>query len=86
MCFGGTAVNANGTIGEVLREIRKESGLTLPRIAELSGLSSSAICAYERGARGVSLDGLYRLARTYDVDPLLLVSVMERRVQLSAAS
>ena len=70
-------------VGHVLREIRADLGLSLHQLAERSdgAVKMTTLGSYERGERMVSIDVLIRLARVYCVDPGVLVSVIERRVQ-----
>lgn len=70
-------------VGEVLREVRRDAGLSQHAVAEQTGgaVKASLLGSYERGERVVSADRLIELARLYSVDPGVLMSVIERRVQ-----
>ena len=62
-------------VGERLRSIRKQKGLSLQEVERLSGqeFKASVLGAYERGERAISVPRLHRLARLYavPVDQLL---------------
>ena len=60
--FGGFAVITNR-----LRELRKARGLTLEKLAELSGVSVSQINRIERQQRGWSVESLPKLAKALGV-------------------
>lgn len=55
--------------GEYLRSKRKEKGLTLKQLAELSGLSDAYICHVENGKRGIpSTENVNKLAQALGID------------------
>jgi transcriptional regulator with XRE-family HTH domain len=56
-------------VGDRLREVRREKGLSLHDVQARSALEfkASALGAYERGERVISLPRLLRLARLYGV-------------------
>jgi transcriptional regulator with XRE-family HTH domain len=56
-------------VGERLRAIRKQKGLSLQEVERLSGqeFKASVLGAYERGERAISVPRLHRLARLYAV-------------------
>ena len=54
--------------GEKLSEARKEAGLTQDKIAEMTGMSVSAIRRYERGISSPATRTLQTLASIYDKD------------------
>ena len=49
-------------IGQRLRALRKERGLTQDHLGELSGLSGKFIGEVERGQKSISIDSLYAVA------------------------
>jgi transcriptional regulator with XRE-family HTH domain len=57
----------DGHIGKVLRRVRKDRGLSLRRVAELSEgrFTPTTIAGYERGERSISTARLVSLARIY---------------------
>lgn len=50
-------------IGSLLRNLRKESGLSQRQLAERSGLSHEHICAIENGKYNVGIDTLSAITR-----------------------
>jgi DNA-binding transcriptional MerR regulator len=52
-------------LGPRLRRLRKERGLTLDRVATMTGLSTSFISALERGSSGASVATLRRVLSAY---------------------
>ena len=49
-------------IGQRLRALRKEQGLTQDKLGELAGLSGKFIGEVERGQKSISIDSLYAVA------------------------
>jgi transcriptional regulator with XRE-family HTH domain len=49
-------------LGQRLRALRKERGLTQEKLGELSGLSAGFIGEVERGSKSISIDSLYALS------------------------
>lgn len=72
MDVAGGEVNGIGEqVGERLRAIRRQKGLSLHDVEARSGLEfkASVLGAYERGERALSVARLVRLAELYDVPP-----------------
>lgn len=55
-------------LGERLRQLRKDSGMTLRDLAERSGLSAGMLSQIENGAADPSLGSLRKLASVFDAD------------------
>lgn len=78
--------------GAVARALRLRRGLTLDRLAELSGLSKGHLSRFERGEKSLSIASLMRLASSLDTsvsrllgehvddDLLHLVRAQERKM------
>lgn len=66
-------------LGDRLRRLRHEKGLSLEEVARRIGMSFAALGAYERGERKPSMDRLERLARFYDVSVDYLLGRSEYR-------
>jgi transcriptional regulator with XRE-family HTH domain len=49
--------------GELIREIRRESGLSQAELARRAGMSRSVLSAYEHSHRQPGVDALARIAR-----------------------
>lgn len=67
-------------LGERVRELRLDAGLTQRQVATAAGVSDRTVSAIEMGRRGASVPVLNRLARALRVDPLSL-----RRPLIAAA-
>lgn len=57
------------TIGENIRRIRKERGLTLRQLGDMLGTTEAYIRAYESGRRNPKPSSLERIAKALDVSP-----------------
>lgn len=57
----------NTILGEQIRNLRKSKKMTLSVMAERVGITTSAIAAYENGARTPSLDILIKIAKLFNV-------------------
>jgi transcriptional regulator with XRE-family HTH domain len=77
----GTAVEAvsSGLLGERVRELRRRRGLTLERLAELSGVSRAMISKLERGEKNPTLVVAAKLAEGLGVTLSRLAGMEERR-------
>jgi transcriptional regulator with XRE-family HTH domain len=65
----GRDLTYNESVGQRLRSIRKQRGLSLQDVEEISGreFKASVLGAYERGERALSLPRLQRLAAFFNV-------------------
>lgn len=57
----------NKRIGQRIRELRKQAGLTQEGLAEKAGMDFTSIGAAERGSRNLSLRSLARVAEALGV-------------------
>ncbi len=64
-------------VGEKLRRIRQDRGLSLQEVCSRSGDSFvvSTLSAYERGKRSLSLERLYELASIYGQSPVSILDI-----------
>jgi transcriptional regulator with XRE-family HTH domain len=64
-------------VGEKLRRLRQDRGLSLQEVCERSGGSFvvSTLSAYERGKRSLSLERLFELASIYGQSPMGILDV-----------
>lgn len=72
-------------VGERLRAIRRQKGLSLHDVEARSGMEfkASVLGAYERGERAISVPRLLRLANIYDVpSDQLLPRLVEAEIDL----
>jgi predicted transcriptional regulator len=65
------------TIGEVLRSVRTEAGMSQNELEELSGIPKARISRYENGHVEPSLRSLARLARGLGVSPAYVVRLAD---------
>jgi transcriptional regulator with XRE-family HTH domain len=70
---------SSGRLGERVRALRRERGLTLERLAERSGVSRAMISKLERGEKNPTLVVAAKVAEGLGVDLSRLVGVEERR-------
>lgn len=70
----------NQTVGERLRAIRRQKGLSLQEVEALSRqeFKASVLGAYERGERSLSLPRMHRLAAFYGVPVDQMLPQVER--------
>lgn len=59
--------NLHRVIGETIRNLRKERGLTLKQMARRTGLSVSLLSQIERAESSASISSLYKIATALDV-------------------
>jgi len=63
------------TIGEAIKNRRKELGITQPHLAELARISTNTLYKLERGQSNPSLDVLNKLAEVLGMELKLEVSL-----------
>lgn len=56
-------------VGENIRRLRTEAGLSQEKLAEVAGLHRTYIGAIERGERNVSLENIVEIAHALQVKP-----------------
>ena len=69
------------SIGNTLRELRKEHNLTQSEVAERLELSVIHYSLIEQGQRKFSLDVLYRMMRLFDVNADRILSITPVQMQ-----
>lgn len=57
-----------GSVGEVLRTIRKNKGIKLKELAQMTGLTESAISKYENDKRKPSMENYFKLLEALGAD------------------
>ena len=65
--------NLQRTVGENLRRIRRERGLSQEKFADTLGVHRTYMGGLERGERNLTLKSLEKIARVLEVDPLELL-------------
>jgi transcriptional regulator with XRE-family HTH domain len=66
-------------LGQRLRALRQQAGLSQERLGERSGLSGKFIGEVERGEKSISIDSLYRVAVALEVPLRHLTDVRSGR-------
>ena len=81
------------TVGENIRRIRKERGLTQKQLGELVGASEAYIRAYESGRRNPKPSSLEKIANALAVNPEVLensdfdmIKAMHRLFQIARST
>ena len=79
-------------LGERIKEVRKTNGITQEKLAELIGVSRTAITRWESGETNPTVDHLIAVCRVlqinegallgHDIDNQLIMSLREMRVSL----
>jgi transcriptional regulator with XRE-family HTH domain len=64
-------VNSALALGSVLRDRRRERGLSQKQLAERTGITQPTISNVERGASRTSIDTVLRLAAKLDLELLI---------------
>jgi len=57
----------HAALGAAIRAAREETGVTIERLADLTGLSQSFVGRLERGVVNVSVERLARVAEALDI-------------------
>ncbi|MEM7124443.1 MAG: XRE family transcriptional regulator [Pseudomonadota bacterium] len=61
-------------MGERVRQLRAEHGLTLAQVAALSGISISTLSKLENGQTGLHLDNMIRLSAAFEMPASILIN------------
>lgn len=69
-------------VGKAIRTLRKEKGLSLRELSQLSGLSTGFLSMVERGRSSLALTSLNNVAKALDTD-LADLFASERKVRVS---
>lgn len=67
--------------GEVLRDLRKQRGLSQEKLAELANLHDRHISFIERGLRKPSIVIVFQLAKALNIEASELIRMVEKRIQ-----
>ena len=61
--------------GPVLRNIRKAKNLTVDRVCEIAGISTSTLNQLEQGGRNLSMRTMFVLMEVYQVDANTILNI-----------
>ena len=65
------------TVGENIKKIRKEKGLTQKELGKLCGMSEAQIGQYENGLRNPKMETLEKIANALDISYFELLDISE---------
>ena len=65
------------TVGENIKKIRKEKGLTQKELGKLCGMSEAQIGQYENGLRNPKMETLKKIANALDISYFELLDISE---------
>lgn len=68
-------------IGNVLRKLRKEKGMSQEVLSGLAGLDRTHYSKLERGLRSPTVDTLFKLAQALDTQPHKVMLAIEKAVE-----
>ena len=66
------------SVGENIRKIRKQQGLSMAELGERIGITAAALSRYELGQRKIGIGTLRRIAQALNVNPFELYPEDER--------
>ena len=72
------------TVGTILRETRRQRGLTQRQLAKAAHVGENSVTRYERGQSDPPLDALIRIADALDVRLSYLLLLAENRANANA--
>lgn len=78
---GGIVSDGLPDVGEIVRRLRLQRGLSLSEVAERTGISASFLSAVELGKSDIALKRLARLARFYGHDVGSLLGYSARQAE-----
>ena len=61
--------------GPILRSIRKKKKLTVDKVCEITGISTSTLNQIEQGGRNLSMKTLFVLMEVYQVDANTILNI-----------
>lgn len=61
--------------GPILRSLRKEKNLTVDKVCEIAGISTSTLNQIEQGGRNLSMRTLFVLMEVYQVDANTILNI-----------
>ncbi|WP_301003465.1 helix-turn-helix transcriptional regulator [Pseudoalteromonas sp.] len=73
-------MNLIEAFGQVLKQLRKEKGLSQEKLAELCGLDRTYVSMLERGKRQPTLTTIFKIGNVLHIKPYKLVLRIEESI------
>lgn len=70
----------NNAVGKVIRQIRKEKGLSQEVFSGLAGIARSHLSMIENGDKQANFETLWKIANAFDMMPNELVKLIENYI------
>jgi len=74
------AESVNEILGELLRELRDQRGITQSQVADRAGISRGSVANIERGDQGASVPLFLRLVAALEADGPSVIEQLQERV------
>ena len=72
----------NIAIGQVIRDLRKEKGLSQDVLSGLAGIARTHLTMIETGSKQANFETLWRIALALDLRPSELVRKIEQKIEM----
>lgn len=69
-------------IGSVLKELRKNKGLTQEQLSGLAILDRTHYSKLERGLRSPTIETLFKIAQALDMKPHKIIKIIEDKIKI----
>lgn len=69
-------------IGSVLKELRKNKGLTQEQLSGLAVLDRTHYSKLERGLRSPTIETLFKIAQALDMKPHKIIKITEDKIKI----
>jgi transcriptional regulator with XRE-family HTH domain len=66
-------------VGEVLREVREERGISQEEFADKVGMHRTYIGMIERGKRNITVFTLIKISESFDINPEVIISRIHKK-------
>lgn len=70
----------NHAVGQVLRRLRKQKGMSQELLSGLAGIARSHLSMIENGSKQPNFETVWRLAVALDLSPSQLVAIIEDEI------
>ena len=64
-------------VGETLKSLRKKYRMTIPVLAEKTGIATSCVSRYETGLTDMSVDAVAKMCKVFDLRPSEFIAMAE---------